>query len=191
MDMMKLKITGSSPLLMHSDRFSNPLDPATKKHKELTSKRKKTDEDHEAIARSEYVGSLYIEDGIGPFIPAMNIDAAFVEAAKMNKLGKHAKRAMMILEDKVPLRYEGPRKAAELATDPRFIDARSVRVSMARLTRYRPRFNDWSLTCTLAFDSDQINANEVRQIVENAGKLVGLGDFRPRFGRFSVEFSEA
>lgn len=190
MELMKLKIKGMSPMLMHSDRFSNPLDPAAKAHKELTSKRKKTDEDHEAIARSEFIGALYI-DADGPFIPGMNIDSCFVEAAKMNKLGKHAKRAMMVLEDKVPLRYDGPRTAAGLADDPRFIDARSVRVSMARLTRYRPRFNDWQATCTLAYDSAILNANEVRQIVENAGKLIGLGDFRPRFGRFTVEFGEA
>ncbi len=190
MEMLKLKIKGTSPMLMHSDRFANPLNPSTKAHKELTSKRKKTDEDHAAIARSEFIGSLYI-DKDGPYIPGMNIDSCLVEAAKMNKLGKTVKRAMMVLEDKVSLRYDGPRTAEGLADDPRFIDARSVRVSMARLTRFRPRFDDWSAECTLAVDTDQINLNEVKQIVENAGKLIGLGDFRPRFGRFVVEIGGA
>lgn len=186
MQIVKLKLKSIAPMLMHSDRFSNPLDQATKAHKELTSKRKKTDEDHEAIARSEYLGSLYI-DKDGPFIPSMNLDAAFVEAAKMQKLGKHVKRAMMVMEDKVYLKYDGPRTAAALVNDSRFVDARSVRVSMARLTRCRPRFNEWEAECTLAFDAEQINQNEVKQIVENAGRLVGVGDFRPRFGRFTVE----
>ena len=190
MQLLKLKIKSTSPMLMHSDRFANPLDPATKAHKELTSKRKKTDDDHEAIAKSEYMGSLYIDQD-GPFIPSMNLDACFVEAAKMQKLGKHAKRAMMVLEDKIHIKYDGPRTGEALVADPRFVDARSVRVSMARLTRYRPRFNDWKAECTLAFDSEQINENEVRQIIENAGRLVGVGDFRPRMGRFSVEFAEA
>lgn len=190
MEMLKLKLKGLSPMLMHSDRFANPLDPATKAHKELTSKRKKTDEDHAAIARSEFIGSLYI-DKDGPFIPGMNIDSCLVEAARMNKLGKTVKRAMMILEDKVALCYAGPRTAEDLADDMRFIDARSVRVGMARLTRFRPKFADWTAECTLAIDTDQINLNEVRQIVENAGKLIGLGDFRPRFGRFAVEIGAA
>lgn len=190
MQAIKLRLKSVCPLLMHSDRFANPLDPATKAHKELTSKRKKTDDDHEAIARSEFLGSLYI-DAQGPFIPSMNLDASFVEAAKMQKLGKHAKRGLMVLEDKVHLHYDGPRQAEKLAADPRFVDVRGVRVSMAKLMRCRPRFNDWTAECTVAFDSEQINENEVRQIIENAGRLVGVGDFRPRFGRFAVKFEEA
>ena len=38
---MKLDTDGHHPLLMHSDRFGDPLDPMTKAHKALTSKRKK------------------------------------------------------------------------------------------------------------------------------------------------------
>lgn len=186
METIRLKLTSTSPMLMHSDRFANPLDPATKAHKELTSKRKKTDEDHEQIAVSEFKGSLYI-DRDGPYLPSMNIEASFVEAAKMQKLGKHAKRALMILEDKVHLQYDGPRDADGLVNDPRFVDMRGVRVSMAKLMRCRPRFSDWSAICTLAFNPEQINMNEVLQIVRNAGALVGVGDFRPRFGRFAVD----
>lgn len=190
MQMMKLKIKSTCPMLMHSDRFANPLDSGTKVHKGLTCKRKKTDEDHEAIARSEFFGSLYIDQD-GPFIPSMNLDAAFIEAAKMQKLGKHAKRAMMVMEDKIHLKYDGPRTGEGLVADQRFVDARSVRVSMARLTRYRPKFNEWEAECTLAYDANQISPGEVNQIIENAGRLVGVGDFRPRFGRFSVEMKEA
>ena len=189
MKIIKLKIKSTTPMLMHSDRFANPLDPATKAHKALTSNRKKTDDVHEAIARSEYIGALYI-DRDGPFLPSFNLDSCFVEAAKMQKLGKHAKRAMMVMEDKIYLKYDGPRDANEMVADPRFVDARSVRVGMARLTRYRPRFNDWEAQCSLAVDTDQINENEVRVILENAGRLVGVGDFRPKFGRFTVEVME-
>lgn len=189
MKLLKLKLKSTTPMLMHSDRFANPLDPATKAHKELTSNRKKTDEVHEAIARSEYIGALYIDQD-GPFLPSFNLDSCFVESAKMQKLGKHAKRAMVVMENKIHLQYEGPREASALSDDPRFVDARSVRVGMARLTRYRPRFNDWRAECTLAVDTDQINENEVRAILENAGRLIGVGDFRPKFGRFSVEIVE-
>jgi hypothetical protein len=40
MKIIKLKIKSTTPMLMHSDRFANPLDPATKAHKALTSNRK-------------------------------------------------------------------------------------------------------------------------------------------------------
>jgi hypothetical protein len=187
MEMIKLKLKSAAPMLMHSDRFADPLNQLTKAHKELTSKRKKTDEDHAAIARSEYMGALYI-DRDGPFIPSINLESCIGEAARMQKLGRHVKRGVMVMEDKLHLAYDGPRTADALADDPVFRDVRSVRVSMARLMRYRPRFNDWSAECTVAFDAEQINENELRNIIEQAGKLVGLGDFRPKFGRFSVEF---
>ena len=44
---LKFNITGATSLLMHSDTFENPLDPLTKKHKKLTDKLKKTNDDHE------------------------------------------------------------------------------------------------------------------------------------------------
>jgi len=52
MAIIKLKVVGESPLLLQADTLVDPLNPLTKAHKEITSKRKKTDEDHEAIAIS-------------------------------------------------------------------------------------------------------------------------------------------
>ena len=66
METINVKITGVSPMLMNSDRFSNPLDPMTKEHKLLTNKKKKTDEDYEAIALSSWRGSIYYDKSIGP-----------------------------------------------------------------------------------------------------------------------------
>lgn len=189
METITLKLKSTHPMLMHADRFANPLDPLTKAHKELTSKRKKTDEDHEAIARSEFLGSLYI-DGDGPYLPSPNLDAAFVEAAKMQKLGRHCKRALMVMENRIYLKYSGPKTAEELWADKRFVDSRSVRVSMAKLMRYRPVFDSWEASCTLMVNTEQISMNEVKQIILNAGRLVGVGDYRPRFGRFAVEIVE-
>lgn len=42
MELLTLSIKGTSPLMMHSDKLANPLHPATKAHRELTSKRKKS-----------------------------------------------------------------------------------------------------------------------------------------------------
>lgn len=187
MELITLKLKSTHPLLMHADRYANPLDLRTKAHKELTSKRKKTDDDHEAIARSEYMGSLYINPD-GPYIPSFNLDAAFVDAAKLQKLGRHSKRAMMVVENHVYLEYDGPKTPDGLWNDKRFVDSRSVRVSTARLMRYRPMFDTWTATCTLMVNPDQLSINEIKQIVTNAGQLIGVGDYRPRFGRFAVEF---
>jgi hypothetical protein len=37
------------------------------------------------------------------------------------------------------------------------------------------------------FDDNVIEEEEILKVAEDAGLLVGLGDWRPRFGRFMVE----
>lgn len=188
---LQMKITGMSPLLMHSDRYANPLDPDTKEHKRLTSKRKKTDDDHADIAFSEWKGGLYFDEKLGPYLPSINIRSCLVEGAKLNKNGASMQRGTVILEDKLRLEYQGPRTIDGLWNDNRFRDARSVVVSRARLMRYRPLFPDWSVMVEIHFDPQIIEADQILQSAENAGKFIGLGDFRPNkggsFGRFSVE----
>jgi len=187
MEILKVKIVGISPLLMHSARFANPLDLATKAHKELTSKRKKTDEDHEAIQKSEWMGSLYHSKKSGPFIPGVNIEASLFEAAKMQKLGKSAKRSLMIVEDEIKLEYSGPRDPEKLFSNPDFVDVRAVKVQTSKLMRCRPKFNEWSATFELHYNPEQIDQREIERILSDAGSLVGVGDYRPRFGKFTVE----
>lgn len=63
--------------MMHSDKLANPLHPATKAHRELTSKRKKVDDDHVAIARSEFIAGVYFDETSGIHIPGANFDATF------------------------------------------------------------------------------------------------------------------
>ena len=99
LETIKVEITGSRPLLMHSDKFADPLNPLTKAHKELTSKRKKTDEDHEAIARSEWIGGMYIDED-GPYLPGVNVEAALIAGAKLSKLGTQLKRSVEIMDEK-------------------------------------------------------------------------------------------
>jgi hypothetical protein len=60
---------------------------------------------------------------------------------------------------------------------------------MAKIMRYRPIFRNWSLSATVVVNEDVVNINEVKKALVDAGALIGLGDYRPRFGRFNVEFA--
>lgn len=42
----------------------------------------------------------------------------------------------------------------------------------------------WQLTFSLEFDEDIIAVNSLTEALEIAGRLVGLGGWRPKFGRF-------
>lgn len=182
---MKLQMTGTRPLLMHSDKFADPLNPLTKAHKALTSKRKKTDEDHEAIAKSEWLGGLYI-DSTGPYLPGVNVESALIAGAKLSKLGMQIKRSVEIMDEKCHIEYDGP-KGAEALWNAAFYDARSVKVQTARLMRYRPLFRKWACVVEIAFDAETINRDQVVKCMEDAGQYCGVGDYRPKFGRFTVE----
>jgi hypothetical protein len=176
---------------MHGDRFANPLDSATKQHKVLTGKRKKLDEDHAEIARSEWMGGLYFDDQDGPYLPGPNVKAALVGAAKIQKLGSAFKRAVLVLDDRCPLEYSGPRTPEALFADSRFVDARSVVVGTSRLMRYRPKFSGWTAKVQIMFSPEMIEEADIIRAAENAGLFVGVGDYRPEkggsFGRFAVE----
>lgn len=186
MRIIKMRFTGLCPILMHSERGANPLDKAVVEHKKLTSKRKKTDDDFVAIAWSEYQLGIYHDPELGPYVPATNIDKCIVEGARKNKLGKAFESSARCVADRVRLDYDGPREVRALY-EAGFVDMRGVGVSQSRVMRCRPIFPRWSLSFDFAFDESVADESSVIMAADMAGKLVGLGDYRPRFGRFAVE----
>ena len=55
---------------------------------------------------------------------------------------------------------------------------------------HRPMLDDWELDFEVVFDEEQISAVVLKEIFERAGRIVGIGDWRPakkgRFGKFQV-----
>lgn len=186
---LNITITGTRPLLMHSLRLLNKFDPLAKEKSRYTTIRKKTEADEIEIQRIEWLGSLYHDEQLGPYLPSENIEAMIVEGAKLSKGGRDVKRGVTLLEDRVPLQYEGPRDIKGLYNggNSPFIDARGVRNQAARVIRCRPIFLQWSANFTVAFDSTVIRSADILVgFISDAGRLCGLGDYRPKFGRFDV-----
>ena len=188
METLKLKLIGLSPLMMHADRLANPLLPESKAHKALTSKRKKVDDDHLAIAKSEFIAGCYWHAETGFFIPGQNFDATFLGGAKLQKLGVRWKQAALVLEQRVKLLYDGPKTPEKLWEDTRFVDVRGVKIGQAKLMRYRPIFLQWAAELTVALNTDVLDIAEAMKAIEDAGKLIGTCEYRPRFGRFGVTY---
>jgi hypothetical protein len=186
---LTVRMTGSGPMLMHSDKLSDPLNPATKAHKRLTSDRalKKTDEGVVAIAKSEYLASLYTNSDGVVCLPGLNIRKSLIEGARLHKGGKNIERGVIILDDMIPLVFDGPKTPEKLWDDPRFVDARSVVVMRSRLIRYRPVFKSWSATVNCIVNEESIDIESLMHYWREAGAMVGMGDFRPLFGRYNVE----
>mgnify|MGYP003421589522 FL=1 len=178
-------IEGIAPLIMHNGQLADPLNEHTQALARLTSKRKKTLDDHREIGRVEWMGGLYLDEDGAPCLPGGVIEAALVSGAKKFKLGKDAKSGLMVAGD-VPLKYKGPRDAEGLWNHGGFLKRAGVRVGTARVIRSRPIFPEWSATFKIGWDPDVIkDERTVIEIVEAAGAC-GLCEWRPKFGRFQV-----
>jgi hypothetical protein len=187
MSRFRLTCTGTVPLLMHNARLSNPLDEIAKSMKRVTAKRVKTEEDHEELARLEHMGSLYFDADVGPYIPGQNFERCLVDAARITKSGKKIERGVFVETNVNPLSYDGPRDVAQLWKDENFRHAASVKVGMNRVTRTRPQFRAWVAEAEGQYDPAVINLDELSEIAGTAGRMIGLGDWRPRFGRFASQ----
>jgi hypothetical protein len=182
----RIILTGTDALLMHNARLANPLDPAAKALKRLTGKRNKTDDDYAELAHVEFAGAMYFDAGIGPYLPADNIWRCLYDAAKKHKKGPRVKEGLFIATNVNPLAYSGPRDLDRLWADENFRHYASVKVGTSRLPRCRPVFRQWKVAADGVLDTNVLDLEELRQIAETAGQLIGLGDWRPRFGRFDA-----
>lgn len=187
---MEFTIRGVSPLLMHNGRLANPRDEFAKAIKAITSKRNKTDDDHEEISRLEFLGGMYTDDRGRPCVPGENIEAAFVEAGKKNKLGKQF-AAGLICDGLWPVEYDGPKTADAMWKDGRFVDCRKAGIKANSVMRTRPIFREWSLAFTISYLPDQLDPAQILQALEMLCTVTALLDGRPKFGRSEIVQKEA
>lgn len=187
MNIVQVKITGTETLLMHSGLLADPLNEYARKMKSITSKRIKTDEDYEALSKYEFLGGLYYDKTIGVYVPSENIEACIRDAAKLKRGGKTIDQALRCATDRAPLIYDGPKNPSDMFPDARFRDVRGVKIGKNRVIRTRPKFPiGWEVAFELQFDPSVLSPTNLREYVEQAGEMIGLGDWRPRFGRFEV-----
>ena len=146
----------------------------------------------EGTPREQAWNTLYFSgDGETLIIPGPNVFASLMEAGKWFKIGRvkvttvktSLLPACLHLEELVlPIEYK----------DEWEVDSRPVRIPATggRIIRHRAVFNDWRLSFTLNLDATLLAPKMLREIVDAAGKRIGLGDFRPQtkgpFGKYVV-----
>lgn len=187
MKIITLELTGIRPLVMHNGLMADPTNPMVRRIKEIVSKgsKKMTEADYEERDRLEWEAGLYYDKKRGPIIPSDNIERCIQLGAQKSRLGKDVAAAVFCTEADTKLEYDGPRDLEGLYADPRFILRKGVAVQKSRLIRIRPMFpTGWKLRFELEFDETIINEKNLVKAVEDAGALIGMGDWRPKFGRF-------
>lgn len=175
---INLTINGTTPLMLHNDRLSDPEDEITKAIKELTDKGvNQTEVDRAQIRRLEWQGSLYVSEN-KIVMPSANLLRSLRDAAAMIRKGKDIAGALIPISINQPLIYDGPSEINKLYLDDRFVDSRQVKVGRGRIKRTRPIFPKWSLSAVFELMEDAMNLSTFQGIFERAGMVKGLGDAR-------------
>ncbi len=190
MSIQKLQTTweGIRPIVFHNGQLADPSNHIVRKIKELTSKRGKTDADHEAVSRLEWEGSLYLGAKGQLVVPSDNIERAIQLGGQKSKIGKSIAAAVFCTEPEIDVQYSGPKTLNALYDNPLFVLKKGVKVTTSRIIRTRPMIPPgWKLTFQLEFDASVINESALVKAMIEAGALIGIGDWRPKFGRFLVK----
>jgi hypothetical protein len=72
------------------------------------------------------------------------------------------------------------------------VDSRPVTIpaTKGRIMRHRPRWDSWQAIFTLEIDETVLDVDLIHQLLEEGGRRIGIGDYRPEkggpFGRFEI-----
>jgi hypothetical protein len=177
---MAVTVIGTAPLLFHAWN-SEAVDEKAKSAK--GSKAKKTD-DIESYVYRNYDGYLGV--------PGANFAASICLAGKFMQDPRSPRKSALDLckAGIVPLSIIAPFEP--MTKDWDYEDRRRVTIQRAGITRTRPAMREgWRVTFDLLINlSEYLNPAIMTKLINDAGRLVGVCDFRPTYGRFSIQAIE-
>ena len=171
---VQIKIKGDAPFLFH--RWS--CDSVEAKSKAVkNSKAKKTDDIESYVWRTS-------KGNIG--IPGEYLRQAIIHAAKFRQDPRSPRKSAMDLFKAGIVSLTDLYDTGKKEWD--YLDRRRVTIQKNGITRTRPALNaGWEAEFDIqVLLPEYINESFLRQVLIDAGRLIGLGDFRPTFGRFSI-----
>lgn len=183
MEHVSVKIEGITPLILNRFHDAAQLS-ATSGTRASTAGEKGTPQ-----AQAEL--KLYTGADGKLVIPQPNVLSCITAAGKFFKAGKSKVTTQKSSLIPACVEIEGV-DIVLIHKQPWRVDGRPVRIPATggRILCYRPMFDDWALSFELTLDTEVMTVKLLREIVDTAGKRIGLGDFRPDckgpFGRFKV-----
>ena len=173
---VSVTIEGTCPILFH--RWDCDEVEAKSKAKK-GSKAKKTDNLETYVYRNEK-GYLCL--------PGKYLRGSIVEAAKFHQDPRSKRRQASGLFKAGVIPLTGDTDASLSVKDWDYEDRQRVVIQRAAITRIRPALHKgWRATIDLQVQTpEHIDPQFLYEVIEQAGRLVGVGDHRPTFGRFQI-----
>lgn len=167
-------ISGNADILFH--RWNNEA-VAAKGAAAKGSKAKKTDDIESYVYRND-AGEISL--------PGENLRQSIIAAAKFRQDPRSPRKSAMDLYKAGIVALTDLASFGTVVWD--YEDARRVMVQRNGITRVCPAMRKgWRLTYEFMVNlPEYINTDDLRDTIEQAGRLIGLGDFRPTYGRFGV-----
>jgi hypothetical protein len=169
-----VKLEGVCPLLFH--RWNNESVEAKSKAKKGSLEKKSDD-----------IESYIWRDAKGfVCIPGEYVRQAVIHAAKYESDPRSPRKSMMDLAKAAVV------SLTELGStglkQPDYIDKRRVVIQRSAITRSRPALKEgWQAEFFLQVNlPEYMPSSKLNYLLNQAGRIIGLADFRPSFGRFSV-----
>lgn len=125
-----------------------------------------------------------------PCLPSTMLFACLVNAGSLIKVGR--KQLSTKESSLVPAGIQIVEDHSLITPEAWEVDSRPVvnPSTKGRMMCHRPRFDKWAVTFTLVVDDEMFGEDIIRELVDAAGKKIGLGDYRPQkrglYGRFVV-----
>ena len=183
--LVKVTVEGLTPMMMN--RFTEESAASTR------SRVRKVGKCTEEIPREEAKHEAYMDPETEElYVPTTWLMAAFTEAGKFFKIknSKLTTAKSSIVGGYIWIEEE---PAIPLGTTHFEVDSRRVVIPATggAVVRHRPRLDKWGFEFTLGIDEDgTFDLQLARDIVETAGKRVGVGEYRPQrrgtYGKFRV-----
>jgi len=179
---VKIEIKGTTPLLMNRFSEENEVKLASGTSPAGNAGRGTPREQAEKTAYKDTKGFL--------FVPGPNIYRSIIDAGKFHKYGKS--KVTTQRNSLVTAGVSLDAIVVPLGVKDFEVDSRSVVIPATggRVMRHRARLDEWKLAFELEVDTQVFDVDFVRTLVDDAGKKIGLGDFRPDrkgpFGKFKV-----
>jgi hypothetical protein len=167
-------ITGTAPFLFH--RWS--VEGVEAKGKAAKGSKAKREDDLESYVYRNRRKELCI--------PGEYLRMAIIGAAKFRQDPRSPRKSAMDLFKAGVVAME---PLCSLGTaDWSFIDRRRVMVQRNGITRSRPAMDTgWTIEVPIqVLLPEYIPPDMLNEVIQSAGRLIGIGDFRPTYGRFQV-----
>jgi hypothetical protein len=180
--LIDVTINGLTPIIF--DRFHNGLLEAVPP--------KTTNRGMQLPPQDQAKAKLYLYEKSGdPYLPAIYLLRAIIDAGRFIKVGK---RQLSTRDETIVTSFlsvigtDFPIKSKQGWR----VDTRGIvnQKTKDRVICHRPIFDEWQVSFVIDLDTKEANPATARELVDRAGKAIGLGVMRPArkgpYGQFKV-----